>query len=611
VKRATHFPLSIQQTAAGARLLDPVRKQLVPDMPEERVRQEVLWTLVHDYGYPAASLASEELVARGTANRDRADILIRLPKARIRLPGRSKTPSGEPHVEPAYSAKLADLKPVLDVLGGEATLQHVDDELVVEIDGVPVRCRTLGFVVAPGAGHGLALEAIDPPAGLPPIIGFQVSGYGMTDRDRALAQRLGIPENPWEYDASTDFAAMLAVGAESWLPAIEAHAFSADGTRGTFLMTTESSAFAVLVHCDPSKADAPGEGGPEDDAEAPAQEPNDGSALDVVWGASELAALAVVECKAPSVFITPSVIGQAERYADQLGSPFVVVTNGGCTQVFQREPNRSHVEIPDLPTYDESTRGEHHVEALRPEPPVPPLPVDIDARPDCLELHRRYRSEVVGSSSSASVAVLALKLDDALRGANRPALTSFEKHGIRLIEDLGVNDRDPGSPVGASWPGRYRDLLIEDSTGHRFVVGLAVLGSCKTTDRSRASGYWMRGGETYLVAASSDGAEYESTLQLQLAKSLGVSEEEWRLGHDGALTAGKGGVKRETLFSALRSTTPFLVGQGIVDLGSVPRRGPIEAEALQDLTARLASYCLVRRTVKQQVKAARRLAANR
>lgn len=591
---------NVQQTARGPRLLDPVRKQLVPDGPEERVRQSVLWSLVHEYGYPAAALASEELVARGTANRDRADVLIRLPRTAAARTFRVTTAEGAAREEPAYSRKVASVDALIGGFPPGYSPQLIDDEITIDIDGERVRCRTLGFTTT-GEGHGLALLPIEPPRGIPPVIGILVSGYGRVDKEIEIAQRLGIPLNEWKYDASTELAEALCVGAESLRSAVEASALSSDGRRGAMLLYGDAAdAFGVLVNVDLDADQA--------SAEAPephhATEASEDSAA-VAWGDAELATLAVVECKADAVELTADVIAQAERYASRLGAPFLVVTNRRKTRVFKRGLAGVHEEVEDLPSYADVVSGNYNVVAISPEPPPPRLPSDVAGRPDCLRLHRRFRSETVALATAARLWMPILALDDALRADMRLSGVPFERHGIRIVEDLGLNVREPGSPVGASWPGEYRDLLVEDASGHRIVLGLAVLGSWKVVDKARASGHWARGGDTYLIASTSDGAEYECTLQFDLEKGLVDSGAGWELHHDGALTAGKGSVKRDTLFDALRARAPFLVRGRSVALGGFLHGPTIDFPAVQDVLARFAAYALVRRDVKRQVKAAR------
>lgn len=190
-------------------------------------------------------------------------------------------------------------------------------------------------------------------------------------------------------------------------------------------------------------------------------------------------------------------------------------------------------------------------------------------------------------------------------GRTRWVCFRIERYGVRLVEDLGVNRRNPGSAVGAGWPGPYRDLLIVGQ-GERLVLGLALRGVWELSDRDRASGHVAESGHSYMIVATADDREYEAVLQLSFDKGLRRQGNEWEVRHDGRLTAGKGGVRREILFDAIRDRLPLLLADGGVNLGRLPHAASIDAESLRELLARIAVYAIVRRAVKRKVKALRR-----
>ena len=141
-----------------------------------------------------------------------------------------------------------------------------------------------------------------------------------------------------------------------------------------------------------------------------------------------------------------------------------------------------------------------------------------------------------------------------------------------MLEDLGLNQRNPGSAVGASWPGLYRDLLIEVGRGERVVFGLSLLGAWDEVDRDRACGHAKHSAGSYMIAATADDGEYEAVLQFSFDKGLRRRGDGWDLRHDGRLTAGKGAVRKEIVFEAIRERLPLLLCDGVVDLGWI-RRG--------------------------------------
>lgn len=604
---------NVQKTSSGNRLLDPVRQQLVPDGPEERVRQSVIQTLVREYGFPVGALASEELVARGTKERGRADVLVRLPRSAASNTFRiDTTRSTEPSPrETSYSEKVALVRERLGSDANDPALHifELPDELTIEADGTPVVCRVLGFANFEGEGHCLILEPVRELEGLPPYLGILVCGWGQASEERALAHTLGLPELAWTERATQEFVDAFGNGEEEVEKRVflERSALSADGRTGSMLFDgAETDSFAVLVRVD---LDAGGEDG---DAAAERRAPKEsarGGGLEAGEPlGGDLVTVAVIECKAPSITLTANVNEQANRYASRLGAWFVVVTNGVESRVWRRGREGQLTEIEDLPTYaamlDEAERA---VTAVEPEDPPPRLPANAGRRPHCVRFHRRFRANVVGSATPQSMWLPILALDDALRGTARlEGVIPFERYGVKFLDDLGLNVREPGSVIGAGWPGVYRDFLVE-AAGRRSVLGLSLQGGWEAVDPARALGRIHRSGWTYLLVATSEGADYESTLQCAFDKSLRESGRpgEWRLAHDGRLTAGKGAVRRDVLFEAIESRLPTLLRDGRVDLGALPIPS-IDADSLREFLARVAVYASVRRQVKRRVKAQRK-----
>ena len=599
----------IQMTASGPRILDPVRKQLVPDGPEELVRQSVLRSLVQDYGYPISALASEELVARGTNNRDRADVLVRLPARATASPFRI-APSAVVSREPAYSAKLASLQAAGFFQSGVHPIT-VADELDVVVDGTNVRCRVLGFTVSEGVGHVLALKPVSPcpdSLGVPPVLGLLLTGYGRTEEERQLAKELRIRECEWNYDDSLQLAQAISIdGDVEERLAAELSTLSPDGRSGALLLYgSETDSFGVLVEIDLEAMDDQPSAAAFDGVDALAAD----SESPMVSGA--LVTVAVIECKAPSVLLSVEVVEQANRYAATLSARFVVVTNGRASRVFQRADDGATTEVEDLPTYDATLADATRVVvAVAPDAPASLLHESAKSGTDALRFHRRHRGETAGHAIPSDMLLPILALDDALRGSPKIAGLPFDRHGVRFLEDLGINLRNPGSAVGAGWPGLYRDLLIEAGDA-RLVLGLSIQGGWDQVDRARLSRRARHGnGSTYLLVSTADGQEYETTLQCCLDKSLRRQPNGWTLRHDGSLTAGKGSVRRAVLFEALQARLPVLMGDACVHLGELPHHARIDVETVKDLLARVAVYALVRRMVKQGVKAERRRATRR
>ena len=187
--------------------MDVARSQLVRNLPEEYVRQDVLRSLMLEYGYPRLALLSEEPVARGTSNRQRADVLVELP-AEVRdvhevIVRDGLTANDEP--DPSYASIVGELNARL---GDQEAVRFVEvpEALDVTVSGKPVVCRVLGFKEE-GQALGLWLRLAEPIDGLPPELCLHVLGYGMTRQEREVARSLGLPAAAPNATVSEEFDA--------------------------------------------------------------------------------------------------------------------------------------------------------------------------------------------------------------------------------------------------------------------------------------------------------------------------------------------------------------------------------------------------------------------
>ncbi len=596
------------ETAKGPRLLDSARKQLVPDKPEEQVRQSVLRCLMTEYGYPPVALLSEEPVARGTADRRRADVLIRLPASVMRARFQVADVSSNTTSEPTYSERRRAVEARIGHAPGVMCID-VPDLVQLSVDGEDLACRVLGFEKL-NAGHALAMRPPPGgPQGLPPLLVVLVDGWGQTPEEVRFANGLGIPELEWTYEGSLALIDAMAPSDGSdpntrlWL---EASALSADGQSGAFIAyANDDEHHGVLVWVQPSE-----EGGDEDFDDVP--DDSVGAAADATEPAvrhvGDGRVLVVVECKAPAVAITKEVISQGHGYAETLDAKFLVTTNGIDTRSFTLSDDGTLVAIDDIPDYEAVINDRvMSVFACQAYAKEPELPSDTDRRPDCVRFHARLR-DIVGMDAPAEMWTAILAFDDAIHHPEQLVARPRGSHGISFVKDLGVNHHAPGSPTGGGWPGAFRDILIEDITGSQLILGLSIQAGFFAVDsRWLAGGYTTAGGYTYLLVALSDDSNYEAVLQLPFDRDLKRSTDRWLLTHNGALTAGRGAVKRQLLFDALAEAAPELIRDRHVDLGGFPSSVvPIPEDCLWDMLGRITRYVLVRREVKDAVKKSRR-----
>lgn len=70
---------------------------------------------------------------------------------------------------------------------------------------------------------------------------------------------------------------------------------------------------------------------------------------DIVVFSPDARPLMVVECKAPEVRISAETLAQAHRYNAVLGAPFVMLTNGADTFIYEVDENGNYLPVSELP----------------------------------------------------------------------------------------------------------------------------------------------------------------------------------------------------------------------------------------------------------------------
>lgn len=364
MRRLREHEHRVYETPAGNRLLDPVRMAFVVDGPEEYVRQDVIATLMTEYGYPVEALRSEEPIQRGgrRGGRGRADVIAYAPHelAHIELVER---PPAEQATGAAYSMHCQAVATGAARIPGLRVVP-IPDEIVIDVDGQALSGRVLGVTFVDG-NYRLELQVpseVVSARGLPCEPCVPVSGYGLSAREHALARSLGVKDLRWsgpESDALADaFAPWLAVLELSIDP--DWGACSADRETGYVLLQPEDQAVgAVLCWFDarvaeppspPEKVAATSAEGDEETVEEPVSDP--------LVAPIDGRAVLVVECKADSVAYTQAVLAQGRSYAERLGARFLVLTAGqrAWTHAFMRD-EEEWIEVDDWTIFIVSATG--------------------------------------------------------------------------------------------------------------------------------------------------------------------------------------------------------------------------------------------------------------
>lgn len=317
-------------------------------------------------------------------------------------------------------------------------------------------------------------------------------------------------------------------------------------------------------------------------------------------------ALLVVECKRPDAFLDDKARDQALEYASDLGATYVVLTNGAERVPFARARKR-WAKLDQVPTWREMKRKQGLRWSVAPE--------RVRESWTTISTPAKYRrllkeggalDDVIGEDSSPNVIPFALNLLGCLAFEDE-ALIPIEDDKLIIVKDLGTRSRWFGNAAGGTWPSeRYRSFLVRNkATGFHQVVSLTVLAGAKQTNHPS---FGNRRGLTYLLVAIDDGAASHQSLELALDLFMSASTAEAdhvMITHNGRLTAGKrGAVKRDVVIEHLARGAPYLVRDGLVQLGSLPSNRLITWTDARDFLMRTVRYGLERDELRRKLRGA-------
>lgn len=177
-------------------------------------------------------------------------------------------------------------------------------------------------------------------------------------------------------------------------------------------------------------------------------------------------AVAVIECKAPEIFLDDAAFKQMADYADKLNCSYCALTNGEkiFSYYFDEEENR-YVEIDELPTYREMLQGEYSPAPI--EEPPPRIAFD--------ELEKFYWDYVgydIGEATPETLQIPMTNFCECLLDVEYKFPTRQYKI-FRLIEDYGIRNLSIGNSSNNYFFGSYRSFIVEYN-GDRKIVSMTT-----------------------------------------------------------------------------------------------------------------------------------------
>lgn len=291
--------------------------------------------------------------------------------------------------------------------------------------------------------------------------------------------------------------------------------------------------------------------------------------------------LLIVECKAPQIAIEGEPVRQLFGYNNIMKSKYLCVTNGKDSFVFQKNREDKYDVILSMPEYETMLDGELSVASFNISTLSRPGIKEINSN----EIIEQYRNDGMyfGVNTKNDVAPHILNLLWMFFDTKNK-VENIKRYGIRIIRDNGLVDTNVTNASGGSFPGSYRQFLIEDSDGKELLVYYAVLGTYANSEKS--------GGYTSLVCGVNRTNNPIARMEMRLDVCIRENLNHILIFHDGVRSRKK---KQDTI-DYVNSVCGKLIKNNLVQLGIFKKNKLLYCsdKDVQDFILRLTKYLIIR-----------------
>lgn len=291
--------------------------------------------------------------------------------------------------------------------------------------------------------------------------------------------------------------------------------------------------------------------------------------------------LLIVECKAPQITIDGDPIRQLFGYNEIMRSKYLCVTNGKDSYIFQKNKDGKYDAILTMPDFSVMLGGEL---------PAAKFSAADLKRPGIAEINSKkvidqYRNDgmYLGVNTKDSVAPYILNLLWMFFDTENK-IENISGYGIKIKKDNGLIDTELTNVSGGSFPGTYRQFLVEDSDGNGVLVYYAVLGTYALSEK--------KGGYTSLVCGISRENAPVARLEMRLDVSIKECGGQFKVFHNGVRSR-----KRiQDTIDYVCSVCGELIEDNLVQLGTFKKDKLLYCsdKAVQDFMLRLTAYLIIR-----------------
>ncbi len=298
--------------------------------------------------------------------------------------------------------------------------------------------------------------------------------------------------------------------------------------------------------------------------------------------------LAIIECKAPNVYIGEKQENQIISYADRLGCDYCMLTNGSYIFLFFYDSEAGHyIEIEDFPKYLQMIRKEY--KEIPQQSPRPRLSIkEVHEHPDA------YQETDMGTSTPNRILIPAVNLWECLLYPEH-RMPAKQYKLFKLVEDYGVRILSYGNAAGGTFGGAYRSFIVNFKGNDEFVsLGISSYFTWAHQDIIK----------TALNVAIDDDEKSHHALQLSLDDNLIVEGDTCTFMHSGRIGVSNVGSGRiADLRELCLKEYPEIVDGKHFNLGTLTcdHLWNLDEPDTMKLIENLISYALIRDEYRAQV----------
>ena len=302
--------------------------------------------------------------------------------------------------------------------------------------------------------------------------------------------------------------------------------------------------------------------------------------------------IAIVECKAPGVYLGESVGDQLANYCNELGADYAMMINDIDNFCYHYEAkSNEYRRIDSLPTYSEMLEGaycEYEQEEM-------PARVDFEEISEYIQENADELSGEISPQTKHALRCASFNLFECLLDPKHKL--PIKQYSIfSLIEYYGVRQLTYGNAGGGKFYGLYRSFLIDYKGSTEFVsIGFGAYSRTENPDILK----------TAILVAIDNEKDSHHALQLSVDDNVKQEGQEFIFYHSGRIAVGnKGSGKISELRAFVNDRYPSIIDGEKFNLGSLryDRNWNLDDVEVTNFIENIVSYALIRDEYRAYVK---------